>query len=600
MIEEIYEPGVLFRDSLRETHETNTSEFFEELVRRSGVDEAANAGTVAIIRKLDAKIAAQDEREASWQSVRKFLWIVAAGCIICLIVYAFGANQGNPPFKPQWALAAVAGAIGGVIGVLSWVNPILQTINEVRDKLKGERADKMDEALRQMAPLNRLYDWDISGKLVQQTVPLLQLDPYMTNGRLEEIRRIFGWSDTFNNDKSVLCTLGGQINGNPFVVAETLDFSVGTKTYRGSKSISWQEKQTTTDSQGRRHTTYVTRRQTLHASVTKPAPEHYRNKVVIYGNEAAPTLRFSRTPSSLSDDGDGLLDKWRKSREIKELEKLSRNLDDDSGFTMMSNNEFEVLFHATDRNDDVQFRLLFTPLAQSQMVALLKDNKVGYGDNFTFVKDNMINMVWPAHLSDLDLAAHPAIFHSYDLAAARKLFNDFNNDYFKAFFFAMAPLLTIPLYQQHRPHADIYKDVYSRRPSFWEHESIANLHGQEAFMHPLSATPNILKTVVRGSNEDVQMLDVTAYGFRTEQHAEYVDKLGGDGNWHQVPVNWLENLPVSRTSSMAVRESDVLSRLEYEEAASTPEWREFFAKWATNPSQTLFRRSLLSFLEPRT
>ncbi len=599
MIEEIYEPVTLFRDSLKETHATNTSEFFEELVRRSGVDEAANAAKVNEIHKLDSEIGAHDGSEAFLRFVRKVFWLVAVACVICIVVYALGANNSNAPFSPQWAMAAFVGAAGSVFAVFFWLNPRIKTIREALQSLKEKRSEMINEALLQMAPLNRLYDWDMPGKLVQKTVPLLQLDPYMTNGRLEEIRRTFGWSDRFNTNKSVLCTLSGQINGNPFVVAETLDFSMGAKTYRGSKSISWRERQTTTDAQGRRHTSYVTKRQTLSASVTKPAPEHYTNKVVIYGNEAAPTLRFSRSPSSFSDDGGGLLDKWRKSREIKELEKFSRNLDDDSGFTMMSNKDFEVLFHAIDRNDDVQFRLLFTPLAQRQMVTLLKDKSVGYGDDFAFVKDNMINMVWPQHLSDLDLAAHPLAFHSYDLAAARRFFNDFNNDYFRSFFFAMAPVLTIPLYQQHRSHSDIYKDVYSRSPSFWEHETIANIHGQDEFKHHLSATPNILKTVVRESRDDVHLVEVTAYGFRTERHTEFVDKFGGDGNWHQVPVDWVEYLPVSRTSSMAVRESDGLSRLEYQDALFTPQWQDFFNKWDTSPARTLFRRTLMSFIESR-
>lgn len=597
MIEDIYEPLALFRDSLKEQHRESTAEFFEELVRRSGVDEAANKKTVAVIRKLDTELTAEGRRESRWKFVRLLFWLVTAICVACLVLYGVGLYDGKVPFHLYWSVAALVGAGGTIYGAVAKLNPLLRSIREQLQKLQEQRASELSKAWQQMAPLNRLYDWDMGAKLVQQTVPRLELDPYMTNGRLEEMRQSFGWSDNFNSNKSVLCTLSGHINGNPFVVVETLDFHMGTKTYTGSKMISWQELERYTDSQGRSRTRYVTRHQTLTASVTKPAPEHSPNKMVIYANEAAPTLTFSRHPSELSTAGDGVMDKWRKSRKIKQLEKLSRNLDDDSGYTIMSNKEFAALFHATDRNDEVQFRLLFTPMAQQQMVLLLKDKEVGYGDNFLFRKERMINMVEPSHLAKVELGLDPSKFHSYDLAAARQFFNDFNNDYFKAIFFAMAPLLTIPLYQQHRSHADIYKDVYSKEASFWEHEAIANAHGQNVFRHPDSKTPNILKTVAGNIDDGVREVAVTAYGFRTEQRTDYVSKLGGDGRWHQVPVEWTEYLPVSRTTPLAVREVEGMAGYEYEEAGATPEWQEFFEKWKTEQAQTLCRRSLVSFVK---
>ena len=40
----------------------------------------------------------------------------------------------------------------------------------------------------------------------------------------------------------------------------------------------------------------------------------------------------------------------------------------------------------------MEFRLLFTPVAQMQMLALMKDNEVGYGDDFTFLKDHKVNL----------------------------------------------------------------------------------------------------------------------------------------------------------------------------------------------------------------
>lgn len=51
-------------------------------------------------------------------------------------------------------------------------------------------------------------------------------------------------------------------------------------------------------------------------------------------------------------------------------------------------------------NGEVEFRLLFTPVAQTQMLNLMKDTKVGYGDVFTFIKQRKVNVLMSEHLSD--------------------------------------------------------------------------------------------------------------------------------------------------------------------------------------------------------
>ena len=44
-------------------------------------------------------------------------------------------------------------------------------------------------------------------------------------------------------------------------------------------------------------------------------------------------------------------------------------------FQEMANSEFDVLFGANDRDHEVQFRLMYTPLAQRNTVDLIKDKK---------------------------------------------------------------------------------------------------------------------------------------------------------------------------------------------------------------------------------
>jgi len=220
----------------------------------------------------------------------------------------------------------------------------------------------------------------------------------------------------------------------------------------------------------------------------------------------------------------------------------------------MSNHEFDAIFDATDRNHEVQFRLLFTPLAQQEMLKLLKDSQVGYGDDFAFNKTHMINVVEPAHMRHTDIGGEPEKFHAYELAQARSFFNGYHNDFFRSFYFGIAPLLAIPLYQQHRPHSDIYKDTYASKSCFWEHEAIANYHGEAEFKHPDCVTRSILKTASKHETDGSQTVRVTASGYSSVERVDYVSVRGGDGRSHQVPVHWSEYLDVQRASNMVVRE----------------------------------------------
>ena len=262
-------------------------------------------------------------------------------------------------------------------------------------------------AWKQMAPLNRLYTWDLTTRLIEQTVPRLAFDPYFTSRRLEDLRRLYGWSDRFNEGKSILFAQSGVINGNPFLFGEYLDQDWGTETYDGVLDIEWEEWEEDSDGDGH----YVTRSETLHAQVEKPIPVYSRHKLLIYGNDAAPNLKFSREPSGFSSEGGGLIERWRKWRRLRKLEAFSRNLEDSSNFTLMGNHEFETWFHTPNRNNEVEFRLLFTPVAQLQMLALLQDHKVGYGDDFTFRKDHRINMLTSTHLDEAVLDTSPERFH---------------------------------------------------------------------------------------------------------------------------------------------------------------------------------------------
>lgn len=577
-MEDLLSPVELYQSTLKEAHARNTFEFFEDLVRQSQVDAAQNAVLVDAISKLDKKIGEAGSSNNLWKVAR------VGAVIVGLLCAYLGATQ-------HWAWFAVPAALTAL--VILKLNPAIRAGKDRQTLLKGQRDAKEAEAWAQMAPLNRLYGWDIFSRLVQQTTPLIEVDRYFTEGRLGQLREGFGWDDEHNRSRSIVFAHSGLINGNPFVFAHTLRHRMGTKRYTGSLRINWTEQ--VRDSDGKMTT--VSRSERLDASVTKPFPEFTDEVRLIYGNQAAPDLSFSRAPSSLSGLDEGLINNWRKDRAIKKLEAISRDLSDGSDFTVMANREFDALFGATNRDHEVQFRLLFTPLAQQEMVKLLKDKTVGFGDDFYITKLRMINLVEMAHASNVDISSDPRKFHSYDLATARQYFNAYHNSLFKTFFFNFAPLLTIPLYQQHRTHEDIYKDVRKQASCYWEHESIANYMGEDKFAHPSCITRSILKAETRQVREAGQVVQITAHGYGGINRVDHVSVRGGDGRYHRVSVKWVEYVSVSRDSNLLVRDGD---GAEQDEASATPEpsWLTRLVQAGIDPSLAVLRRSIVSAMLP--
>jgi hypothetical protein len=603
MIQDVYEPLEKYQNEFREAFARNASQEFERLVRASGVDAAANAETNRQLRNCRDDLESSRSSRGNWRLLGVLTWLMILAGVVAVVWPFLPPEWVSPefwhdfvePLKPYWYLVSGGGAAVAYLTFIFFLRVVLRNLRSLRERiaqLEDEIARLQQEAWDQMAPLNALYDWDIAPRMIQRTVPRLEFDPYLTQGRLAELHNQFGWDDSFNEDKSVLTAQSGVINGNPFVFGRFLSMHWGSTTYHGYKEISWTER--VRDSKGNWYT--VTRHETLHATVTKPSPVYSESSCLLYGNDAAPNLTFTHKPTGIAGKDD-LWSKMKKRHEFKKLKKFSENLEDASQYTMMSNHDFEVLFHADDRNDEVEFRLLFTPLAQTQMLKLLEDTQIGYGDDFTFLKQHKINAVFPEHLQNFPLDTDPRQFHDSDLERARQNFQQRLEQFFKVTYFSLAPLLAIPLYQQTRTHENIYRDVLSKRSCFWEHEALANYCGESKFVHHQCVTRSILKTRVSGEAQGTTSLAVTAYGYRTVKHVEYVSKWGGDGRTHQVPVEWLEYLPVERTSELLIAEQEPPPVTPENDApyGCPARWRDLVGQVRQFASPVGVRRSILAF-----
>ena len=540
MQKDIYDPLKEYVNVYCDKFKEVAEKTFAELAAEAQVDVGKNRETCRRIYSEENSLS-KVEAGIRWQKVwRVLLWLcVAVGFIVGFTMY---------DVLDYVDILIVGFVIFGALGLLfTDINPKIKEMKSERDKLTAKVDKLKKEAWQQMAPLNNLYDWDVLTRMMTKTVPRLEFDPYFTTQRLADLKATYGWSDSFNAGRSVVYSHSGLINGNPFVICRTRKMEMGTKTYYGEKTIHWTTEET--DSDGKTRTVHHS--ETLVASVTAPYPEYFEKTRLIYGNTAAPDLIFYRKQSGLADSEGSLKFKMKR----HSLRKKSRDLSN-ADFAMMTNEEFEVAFDTSNRNNNQQYALLFTPLAQESMMNLLKDDKVGFGDDFDFGKQRMINIIFSKHMQSLNLDMNPQQYKGFDYDKAEADFYDINARYFRAIYFCFAPLLCVPMYQQIRPQEDIYGRNMQQHSSFWEHEALANFWGQGRFKHPSCVTNCILKTEQLQTIGDNSTIKVNAYGYRTEQHLEYVSKWGGDGHLHHVPVYWDEYLPVTGSGMIYLKEDN--------------------------------------------
>lgn len=540
MVEDIYDPLDEYVNTFAPRFRQVAKDTFAQLSKEAGVDINANRQTCKQLYKAQGDL----------KSVKsKLCWTI----FLCVVMWGGAIGGGIAIYNmydsfESWEIVLIAIGIATALLLLFWkIQPLIKRLKSERNGLIEKTTKLEKKAWQQMAPLNRLYDWDILTRMMTQTVPKLEFDPYFTTQRLADLQEVYGWDGTFNQERSVIYSHSGLINGNPFVLCRTRKMEMGTKTYYGHKTIYWTTRERGSD--GKMHT--VRHSETLTASVTAPYPGYYEKTRLIYGNTAAPDLKFYRKQSGLANCEGSLSYRWQR----RKLRKKSRDLTNND-FAMMTNEEFEVAFDTSNRNSNQQYALLFTPLAQANMLKLLKDNSASYGDDFDFEKNCMINTILPDHIQSIDLDMNPHQYQNFDYDKAEKDFYDINAQYFRAIYFCFAPLLCVPMYQQIRSQENIYGRDMQRHSAFWEHEALANFWGQDHFKHPQCVTDCILKTKKEQTSGDSSSVTVYAYGYRVEQRISYITKWGGDGRTHKVPVYWDEYLPVTGKRRMDIAEDN--------------------------------------------
>lgn len=584
----LLEPLDGYNKLYKNLHLKYTEEAFDNLLKTSGVDVHANKATVTALKHKLSE--AEKVRKAISKAVALKVGLIilcaffAVGGIVAAVLSADGT-------APVWVgivigAAAVAAIIFTIVYAVKKINPAIKEKEKLLNRLQSE-ADKLkNEAWAQMSALNALYDWDIPQNLVTKTVPVIDLDEWFDEEKFALFRERYGLKENSDPTRSTQFCQSGTILGNPFVVMKELRQRWEQHPYTGAITIHW-----TTTVRTKEGTKTVHHTQVLSATVLRPKPVYNLDTYLVYGNEAAPNLIFSRKPSGASGLSEKQIDRKVKRVSGRLDRKSRRALSSGGEYTRLGNDEFEALFGGTDRNDEVEYRLLFTPLAQKSLLKLIKTPKP-YGDDFTIQKIKKLNYLRTEHAQGFDYEVDPVNFIDYDCERARKNFIKINTEYFKSLYFDLAPLLSIPLYQQYE--AREFKYTPSGNVCCYEHESIANSFKKELLKPSGSATPSVIKTRFLSRNGDADEVEATAYAFRGERRITFVPRFGGDGRMHAVPVVWIEYIPIEKKTAMAVQVKKS-SRQEFNKNCARPEFREILKKYSGD-NACLYERGIFAML----
>ena len=77
-------------------------------------------------------------------------------------------------------------------------------------------------------------------------------------------------------------------------------------------------------------------------------------------------------------------------------------------------------------------------------------------------------------------------------------------------------------------------------------------------VHPNTKTQAILKSQFIKSKDNIDETCITAYSYDIEKRVDIVSVHGGDGHFHNVPVEWDDYLPLEERNNFFIASADVV------------------------------------------
>lgn len=533
----LLKPKELYTTQLEKQYHDAAEQYFDKLAKDAKTDSLANQQHVTEYNGLNEKAKLLEKSVNSTKTLKIFILVLSILSLVIgglLLIIGFA--------NPKWFFFVIGIFLLGLGIFLLVFNQKIIKKKQLEREAKLAEARKEAEAMLQlcyqdMASLNNSFDWNIPAAIMEKTTNMIDLDPYFSLPKYTYLQEKFGMNEVIEPNCSVLGVLSGNIQGNPFVLEKVMEEKLINKTYTGSITIHW-----TTTSYYKGKTVTHHHSETLTATIEKPAPNYNAQTVLVYGSETAPNLHFRREPSKINSFKNEKEKEKYVASEMKKIRKMEEKAVMEGGtFTAMNDEPFEVFFHALDRDNETEFRVLFTALAEENMMELLND-PVPYGDDFYMIKNGMINLICSHHSQRIDYSANPNLFIDYDFNASKNKFVSYCDEFIRGLYFDLAPILSIPDYQTNMPYEYIHNKEWKSNYSSFEQEALANGMDPNIF-RPNGANPSlplILKTTRSRKIGNSDCVNIHAYSYHTTEMVDYISKLGGDGHTHRIPVHWIK------------------------------------------------------------
>jgi len=586
---DLLEPLKFYNNELKDQFHRNAEDFFDSLAKESNIDINKNRELTNKYLTTCDKIKSQKNKMSKQKTKKGFAIFFIILLFLATFVFFYFALQNLNSFRWLWILIGVltlALAITMIVYVCKKLNKVINRLQKIIDSLTSEANSYYNECLNILGPLFSLFDFNIPAHLINKTIPLIQMDDSFDPSSYQYMHDKYGFGENLDPNRSTVGVQSGSILGNPFIIVKDYVTYMYNETYTGYLTITYTERVYN----GKNWET-VTRSQTLTATYTHPKPGYYYDTYLVYGCDAAPNLSFSRKPTVSSCWNEKEIKKRTRAFDKKLDKKVSEGIKNNTGFTKLQNSEFEMCFNALDRDNELEFRLLFTPLAQLNLLSLLQ-SKTPYGDDFSFTKKRCLNYIKSNHSQgEYTYETNPEVFFDYSYDGSKKKFLNFVDEYLKIFYFDLAPLLSIPLYQQTKTREYIYNNDYRGNVTSYETESTVNYFNPNLFRPNETSTGIILKNefYFRKGQSDVSYIH--SYSYKANPKVIYISVYGNDGHYHDVPVNYIDYELRDKRTPVQIQRLNI-SRNDFLKGSSQDNFTNYFQGNRNNG--ILFRKRFFS------
>ena len=549
----LLEPISFYKNTLKQRVHDAACTFFDSIVKKAAINVDENRDTVNKYDNASERLSDAKKRLNKINILKGFtIFFVIAFLLVGIGLIVYGSVEDELGLGLGVGIPSILVGIALIIVICLVINKKQKERRAIVERISKECEQLYGLACTQMSPLFQYYDYSTAYEIFDEAVDIINFDKFFDKAKLRYLIEKCDYVVDEDESHSTLYVKSGEILGNPFILKKTKFQVMQNKQYTGSRTVVYT--QTYTDSEGHTRTRTVT--ETLYAHVYKPAPVYGNYTDLIYGNQAAPDLSFSRTPTSLDANmKDKERDKFLR-KKAADLQKMAEDsLKKGRYFTPLANTEFEVFFNGLDRDNEQQYRLLFTPLAQKNYKELFQTDQ-GYGDDFEFIKKRRTNYISSAHAQSKQLIIEPTDFLSHSHDIAKDLFVNYVNEFFRSLYFDFVPLLSIPLYQQLKTTEYIYETAIESNNTMYEAEMVSNRFDEDTFKNPLSITETILKSHFVEKNGESDKVVVRAHSFAGEDRVDIVPVMARNGVLYDVAVPWIEYIPIHQDNVVQVKKMD--------------------------------------------